>query len=179
MKTYTLSGFLWMVLLFASLVNCSSGQTAGYVLQICDQKDQVLIECRFSGKDVNNDGVIEVSELDSFSETEDYKLSHTSKNTSLQAYADLDKLPMLTHTAEDIRTFRFFEAEFDKGNMLVDYHTNSKNELIFNSYHFWRDVKIENNGKKIGIFRGVGDGTKGLQVSLLDTSGFTFKITKR
>jgi len=170
---------LFLVLLFGVVTsNCNTDQTARYKLQILKGEKKVLIECVFSGKDTNNDGVIDASELISFSETEDYKLIHNSKSIGWGAYVDINKMPMLTHTAADIRIFKFFEDEYKKGIIKIEYKTKTSCDFVYNSYYFWRTIEIEEKGAKIDIFHGIGDGTQGLSLMMLDSSVLSFKIKK-
>jgi hypothetical protein len=172
--------FIILLLLLVGFLTASCDTGGGkYKLQILRSGNEIIIECIFSGEDTNRDGIIDASELTAFEETENYEYVHTSSSFGWGAFVDVEKMPMLSHGIDDIMEFRFYVDEFEKGNTLIDYSTNSSADLVFESYHFWRTVRIENNGSEITVADGIGDGTQGLALTMLDTNSLTYRIEKQ
>jgi hypothetical protein len=155
---------------------CAQAAPSGKFRLAILRGDKTLLSCRFAGEDKNDDGMLEAGELSAFTEIEDYAVSETSRSTGFAAYADMAKMPMLEHGLADLRAFRFNLNEFKKGQTALEYKTDTKRDFTFGKYHFWRIVEIKTGGK-IGFFHGVGDGTRGLSLSMLDAAGLSFRVT--
>jgi len=173
-------GFFGSVVLFSLVCGpvCNADAVNTYKLEIIGNNNNVLITCLFSGKDTDGNGIIERQELVDFKETEQYKFTHTSSIAGWRAYVDVDSMPMLTHTVEDIKVFAFSVADFAEGVTRLEYHTESKEDFIYDNYHFWRIVEIDSEAGKIGLFHGIGDGTQGLALTMTDPDSLSFVIEK-
>jgi hypothetical protein len=163
-----------LLVLFGAGCSVSGGK---YTITIFDSENKPVVTCVFEGKDVNGDGVIEQSELTSFEETGPNIYSPAiGFDKGWQKEVDIKDIPIIKHGLKDIQAFKFNQKEFATGNKVIEYRTNTKDMVKVGPYYFWRSAEIKENGKKFGIFSGVSDGTKGLELSMRGTEKYTMKI---
>jgi len=159
----------------------SDDQVWQYKLTIYDSGNEALVTCVFSCQDTNNDGIIEINELKEFKETGKHVFVGTIAGQSggWRSAVDVKNLPMIIHGIEDINSFNFNLTEYKKGNIIIEYHTKTKNYLQVGTYYFMRIVSIEEKGKKVNVLSWVGDGTQGLELTMRDSKTLTLKIEKQ
>jgi len=159
--------------------SCGGGGGASKFMLTVYRGDKILLTSAFSCKDLNNDGTIDLNELVGLKEVENYDVSESSSNTGWRDFVDVSNMPMLDHGLEDVRAFKFNIAEFSKGKIFFEYKTYTKRDFKFDKYYFWRIVEIKNDGEYISFLHGIGDGTQGLALAMLDAKTLTMKITRQ
>jgi len=169
--------FILLCLFTLTAIGCSGNEQNRFLLTI-SRNDKIMLTCYFDGEDKNKDDFLEADELTDFRETEDYSVSEPPVGSmGFREYANIDEMPALDHSLEDIKAFRFNLTEFKKGKTVLDYRTETKRKFKYGEYYFWRTVEITDEGKDfIGFIHGVGDGTEGLGLTMI-CEGLSFNVS--
>ncbi len=169
--------FLILFVLPFFLYACnSSGNSYGF--KIIDKDGSVIISGGFSGTDTNKDGIIEKSELETF--TEDCPLNFVfSQPAEWKKSFTPDALPKITHGLKDLESFEFNIQLWKEGRQAIRFKTNTRDSEICKGYHFWRGCEFPKDSAEINIISGVGDGTQGLEMSLKTLENHRIEILNR
>jgi hypothetical protein len=166
------------IIIIATMSGCTS--PGRYTVVILDGEKKPVVTCVFTGKDENNDGIIDIAELTSFEESgPNVYSSAIGPDKGWQNDVNIKDIPPIIHTLKDIVKFRFSIKDIGKRNPILEYNTNTKDMVKVGKFYFWRSVEISNNGTKFGIFSGVSDGMQGVEMSMRSTDDYAMKVEKR
>jgi len=152
-----------------------------YKLTIYDNYyNKVVVNCEFTCEDLNNDGLIDINELIEFKESVPHLFRKLDKSQTdgWRSEVDVKNMPEIINRIQDIDLFRFNIDEYKKGNVIIKYKTNTKEDLVVGNYLFMRLVNIENNGEEITVLSWVSDETRGLEMIELNPENLTLKIDR-
>ncbi|QGZ89546.1 hypothetical protein [Microcystis aeruginosa] len=138
-----------------------------YSFTLHSKSGKTLVSGRFTGRDANRDGWIDLKELTSFSETRPLIFSGTCLSgrlgTGWRSSFDLNKLPVIVHSLKDLKHFRFAQRQ-RQGNTFFEYETTTEKPVVVQGLHFWMSTELKEGGKKGAIFSGVGNGSEGIEL---------------
>ncbi len=168
--------FLAFCILAFFVFSCNSSGS-DYSFKISDEDGPVIISGSFSGSDMNKDGIIDKSELKSFTEECPLDFEFSMQAGWKKSFTP-ETLPKITHGIVDLQSFQFDLKLWKQGKQALRFKTNTKDSKIASGYHFWRQCEFLENSSGIDIISGVGDGTQGLEMSMRTLENPQIEVTK-
>ncbi len=182
MKKIVLCVFAILSILVFILFSCNNDRFLKYQLTIYDSNEKkAVVQCEFACEDLNNDGLIEVNELIEFKESGPQLFNEyfENPNEGWRSEVDVKHMPEIVNKIQDIEVFQFNIDEYKKGKLVINYITNTKQDLAVGDYYFMRLVDIEQNGEQTTVLSWVSDETRGLEMIELNPENLTLKIERR
>jgi len=153
-----------VVFIFLAISSIEAAEKT-YKFTIINENNETKIEGSFKGGDSNGDGWIDKTELTNFSEIVNQTcLRGKIQRKGWKEFVEEEDYPKILHTLQDVKKFRFRVHKRKKGDVILEFKTNTDNMKKFavRDYLFWRQTELKENGTQVVFLNGVSDGKEGI-----------------
>lgn len=168
---------LLILAVFVMLQACGGGDGNMYTFQVVENSGKVAVTGSFSGEDANGDGAITMDELQSFREETPLHFIY-GQPADWKDKVKESSLPTIAHGLADLKSLRLDLAALKKGEPCLEMETNTKETVVVSGYHFWRKLDMTDKTKGPTLVNGVGDGTRGLELSMRTLENAKIEVTR-